>query len=272
MTALGSALPAPDPAVRWGRSRPRCHRLFLLGQGLGASKTPALHEAEGAAQGMWLSYRILDVDEWGVTDADLPEVLDWAKACGFSGFNVTHPFKQSVIAHLDELSPHAAALGAVNTVVLRDGRAIGHNTDWRGFQQPFADAMPDVGADTVVAQLGAGGAGAAVAYALLDLGVAELRIFDLDSARGADLVARMATLFGPDRVRVCADPVDALGAADGVVNTTPMGMAGHPGSAAPAGSLRPDLWVAEIIYFPLETELLAQARRRRSSARNRLRR
>lgn len=261
MTALISALPAPDHPARWQGSRPHCHRLFLLGQGVGESKTPGLHEAEGAAQGLWLSYRILDVDEWGVTEADLPDVLDWAKNSGFSGFNVTHPFKQAIIAHLDELSPRAAALGAVNTVVLRDGRAVGHNTDWCGYQQPFADAMPEVGAGSVVVQLGAGGAGAAVAYALLDLGVSQLQVFDLDADRAADLCARMAALFGPDRVSVGADLVGALASADGVVNTTPMGMAAHPGSAVPADSLRPELWVSEIVYFPLQTELLAQARR-----------
>ena len=105
-------------------------------------------------------------------------------------------------------------------------------------------------------QLGAGGAGAAVAHALLNLGVGRLAVFDTDRRapqRAADLAAR----FGAGRP---AGPTSrGGGAADGLVNTTPVGMAKYPGMPLPAGLLRPDLWVAEIIYFPLETELLRRA-------------
>ncbi len=258
--ALVGELPVSDHPVRWSAGRPVCHRLFLLGDGIGESRTPGLHEAEGAAQGMWLTYRILDSHEWGITADDLPDVVSWALASGFSGFNVTHPFKQAIIPHLDGLSARATALGAVNTVVLRGGRAIGHNTDWCGYQKPFADALPDARRGHVV-QIGAGGAGAAVAYAMLDLGARRVEIFDLDVERAAHLVDRMAGLFGPHRVAVGTDVAASLADADGLVNASPMGMATHPGSPIAADLLRPDLWVSEIVYFPLHTELLVQARR-----------
>lgn len=265
----GAPWPAPDadrrPQLRpsaggWARGvRPAIYRLFLLGEGIGASRTPALHEYEGREQGMWLSYRILDSLEWGITAADLPAVLDWARSSGFSGFNVTHPFKQAIIPSLDELSDRASALGAVNTVVLRDGRAIGHNTDWCGYQKPFADALPDACQGTVV-QLGAGGAGAAVAYATLDLGAPLLIIHDINAERARQLVERMRGIFGHDRVRVGDDLARSLAGAEGVVNATPVGMATHPGCAIDAGLLRPQHWVSEIVYFPLHTELLVRAR------------
>ena len=266
----GAPWPAPDatrhpfagpPEGGWARgARPAIHRLFLLGEGIGASRTPALHEYEGRQQGMWLSYRILDSLDWGITTDDLPAVLGWARSSGFSGFNVTHPFKQAIIPSLDELSDRARALGAVNTVVLRDGRAVGHNTDWCGYQKPFRDALPDACRGTVV-QFGAGGAGSAVAYATLDLGTPLVIIHDIDPARAAALVERMQGIFGPDRIRVGDDPAVSVAGAEGVVNATPVGMTTHPGCPIDDTLLRPDLWVSEIVYFPIQTELLVRARK-----------
>lgn len=261
VATAGTVPPSADAAAppTWRTGRPVSHRLFLLGEGIGASKTPGLHEAEARAQGIWLSYRCLDSLTWGITADDLPEVVAWARTDGFSGFNVTHPFKQAIIPALDGLSPRASALGAVNTVVFRDGAAIGHNTDWCGYQKPFRDALPEACTGTVV-QLGAGGAGAAVAYATLDLGTPRLIIHDLRADRARDLADRMGRLFGADRVEVGTDLGESLAGAEGLVNATPMGMATHPGSPVPAGLLRPELWVSEIVYFPLHTELLVQAR------------
>ncbi len=252
-------LSASDEPAGWSENAPVCHRLFLLGDDIGESKTPGLHEAEGSAQGMWLSYRILDSHRWGIAVTDLADVVEWARAAGFSGFNVTHPFKQAIIPHLDGLSPRAAAIGAVNTVVLRNGRAVGHNTDWCGFQKPFADALPDAGTGTVV-QFGAGGAGAATAYALLDLGVPRVEVFDLDGDRSRSLVERMTAVYGPGRIAVAVDIAESLSTAEGMVNATPVGMAPYPGTPVAPSLLRPELWVAEIVYFPLHTELLVRAR------------
>ena len=164
-----------------------------------------------------------------------------------------------MIPLLDTLSPDARALGAVNTVVFENGRAIGHNTDWSGFAESFRRELADVARGRVV-QFGAGGAGAAVAHALLTLGVDRLTIIDTDAARAEELAAALGGRFGAGRAVAGADVADAVGAADGIVNTTPLGMAKYPGMPLAASLLQPRLWVADIVYFPLETELLRAAR------------
>jgi shikimate dehydrogenase len=164
-----------------------------------------------------------------------------------------------VIPHLDELSEDARALGAVNTVLFKDGKRIGHNTDWSGFAEPFRRKMADVARDRVV-QIGAGGAGSAVAHAAMVLGVKQLTIIDIDPARAQRVADNLGRHFGPGRARAGLDVAAAVAEADGIINATPIGMDGHPGMPLPAQLLRAELWVAEVIYFPLETELLRRAR------------
>ncbi|MET7244495.1 shikimate dehydrogenase [Methylobacterium sp. EM32] len=232
----------------------------LIGNGIQASRTPAMHEREGDAQGLRLLYQKIDLERLGLGAEALPELLQAAERMGFSGLNITHPCKQAVLAHLDELSPDAAALGAVNTVVLRDGKRVGHNTDWWGFAEAFRRGLPDVTLDRVV-QLGAGGAGAAVAHALLTLGVKDLVLNDIDPARAASVAASLCERFGAGRARACTDLQAEVAAADGLVHCTPTGMDKYPGLPLPAEYLHPKLFVAEIVYFPLETALLREARR-----------
>lgn len=228
----------------------------LVGSGIGPSASPALHEREADELGLRYLYRRLDLD---VLRRPVADVLAAARLTGFDGLNVTHPAKQAVLPHLDELSPEAAALGAVNTVVFDGGRAIGHNTDATGFARSLTRGLPDVRLDDVV-QLGAGGAGAAVAHALLSLGTGRLTIHDIDGERSAKLVDALRQRFGTARAET--GDLHAVRRADGLVHATPTGMAAHPGSPIPAELLRPELWVADIVYRPLETALLADARAR----------
>jgi shikimate dehydrogenase len=222
----------------------------LIGAGIQDSRSPALHEGEARAQGLDLEYELLDLDRLGAEA--LPEVLAAAKRRGFSGLNITYPCKQAVIPLLDELSPDARTLQAVNTVVIRAGRTTGHNTDWSGFAEGFRRGLPGAKLDRVV-QLGAGGAGAAVAHAARRLGVRELTIFDLDSERARQLAASVSASAGTDLAA-------SMAAADGLIHCTPTGMAKMPGLPLDASLLRKHHWVAEIVYFPLETELLKAAR------------
>lgn len=233
----------------------------LIGAGIGKSRTPGLHEREGAHLGLRYIYKLIDLDVLGLDAAALPELIRAAERLGFDGLNITHPCKQAVIPLLDDLSPDAEAIGAVNTVLLRNGRRIGHNTDWSGFAESFRRELPGVARDRVV-QFGAGGGGAAVAHALLSEGVGELAIVDVERERARGLAASLEARFGQGRAMWSADAASAMSRADGMVNTTPMGMAAYPGSPCPPDLLRPDLWVADIVYFPLETELLACARAR----------
>ncbi|MEW9678612.1 shikimate dehydrogenase [Pseudomonas sp. TE50-2] len=231
----------------------------LIGRGIQASRTPALHEHEGDAQALRYLYRLIDADQLGLDDSALPALLDAAQCTGFSGLNITYPFKQAILPLLDELSDEARGIGAVNTVVLRDGRRIGHNTDCLGFAEGLRRGLPGVARRRVV-QLGAGGAGAAVAHALLAEGVEQLHLFEVDPARAQALVDNLTQRFGAGRAMLGSDLGETLAGADGLVNTTPVGMAKLPGTPLPPALLHPRLWVAEIIYFPLETELLRQAR------------
>src|ERR687890_593960 len=117
----------PGPAVLIG----------LVGAGIQASRSPALHEREGEAHGLRYIYKLIDLDRLGLSADNLPEIVVAAERMGFDGLNVTHPCKQAVIPLLDHLSPDAQAIGAVNTVLLRDGQREGHNTDWYGFAESF---------------------------------------------------------------------------------------------------------------------------------------
>lgn len=231
----------------------------LIGAGIQASRTPALHEREAAEQGLEYEYRLLDLDLLGMDAEDLPELLATAERAGFAGLNITFPCKQSVVPLLTDLSEDARALGAVNTVVLREGRRIGHNTDWWGFAEGFRRGLPGAALERVV-QLGAGGAGSAVAHAALTLGVRRLELFDLEPARARQLAADLSARFGAGRA-VAGESLDvAMAETDGLIHATPTGMAKHPGLPLPAELLRAQIWVAEIVYFPLETELLRTAR------------
>ncbi|MEW2074632.1 shikimate dehydrogenase [Streptomyces sp. NPDC012403] len=236
----------------------------LIGSGIGPSLSPALHEREAGRQGLRCLYRLLDLDTIGVPPEAVGELLRAARLLGFDGLNITHPCKRLVVEHLDALDPRAEALGAVNTVVFEGGRAVGHNTDVTGFAAAFARGLPDAPLERVV-QLGAGGAGAAVAHATLTLGAERVTVVDALPERAVDLAAALDRSFGPGRA--AAAPLDRLpellGAADGhggLVHATPTGMAAHPGLPLPAGLLHPGLWVAEVVYRPLETELLRTAR------------
>jgi shikimate dehydrogenase len=235
--------------------------LGLVGEGIGASLTPAMQEREGRVQGLDLAYRLIDATRRGFGVADLPEVIAWAQRLGYDGLNVTHPFKQAVVPLLDELSEDAADLGAVNTVVFRDGRSLGRNTDWSGYGRAFRQVLPDAVEDRAVL-VGAGGAGVAVGYGLLEQGAEHVWVLDSDRDRADACVVRLAKRFGDDRVSVASDLRSALDDAQGLVNATPVGMHGHPGMPVPGEAVHDGLWVSDVVYFPLETELVALARAR----------
>ncbi|MFC7882215.1 shikimate dehydrogenase [Streptomyces sp. NPDC057376] len=234
----------------------------LIGSGIGPSLSPALHQREAGRQGLRYLYRLIDIDTLGVPPEAVGDLLRAARDLGFDGLNITHPCKQLVIEHLDALAPPAEALGAVNTVVFDDtGRATGHNTDVTGFAASFARGLPDAPLERVV-QLGAGGAGAAVAHATLTLGAGQVTVVDALPDRAAALAAQLEGHFGEGRAaHATPDRLPALlTTADGIVHATPTGMAAHPGLPLPAALLHPGLWVAEVVYRPLETELLRTAR------------
>ena len=235
--------------------------LALVGAGIGGSLTPAMHENEGRAQGLSVTYRRVDLEALGLGVGDLPEVLNWARRFGLDGLNITHPCKQAVLPLLDQVAPSAAAIGAVNTVVISEGRLTGHNTDASGFVAALRHALPDALAGAAVL-LGAGGAGSAVAYAVLAAGMPHLTVVDVDVSRREALVSHLADRFSADRVAAAATAEVPLARAGGFINATPIGMAGRPGLPLDEGLVRPDLWVADIVYVPVKTPLVRLARSR----------
>ena len=233
----------------------------LIGAGIQRSLTPAMHEEEARAQCLRLHYQLIDLDAAQVGVEKLPTLIDAARIMGFAGLNITYPCKQAVIPLLDELSDEARAMGAVNTVVFRGGRAIGHNTDGSGWAWGFRRALPQADLRRVVL-LGAGGAGSAIAHAVLRLGAERLVIVDREAGRASAAATALNAAHGAGRVGADTDAATALAGATGLIHATPTGMDKLPGLPLPADLLRPDLWVAEIVYFPLDTELLRAARAR----------
>src|SRR4029453_15197511 len=231
----------------------------LVGAGIQHSSSPSMHMDEGQSLGFSISYELFDFDLMPTGAARLAAVVEEAERRGFVGLNVTYPSKQAIISLVHELSPEAHPLHSVNTVLFRGGARSGHNTDWWGFAESFRREMSDVNARRVVL-VGAGGAGAAVGYAMLKSGTQGVSVHDMERARAVALAERMAGLFEDRKVSVCDDVPAALAAADGLVHATPTGMQKYPGIPVPAECLRPPLWVAEIVYAPLLTELLRTAR------------
>ncbi|MEP6836956.1 MAG: shikimate dehydrogenase, partial [Bradyrhizobium sp.] len=226
----------------------------LIGAPIAQSASPAMHERAADALGIRCHYQLIEVA--GADPAGLRALLDGVKNFGFAGVNVTFPYKEAVVPLLDELSDGARAIGAVNTVVVRGGKLTGHNTDTSGFERAIANLVT-ASRRGPVTLIGAGGVGKAIAFALANLGVAELGIFDSDPAKAAQLAAQ---LQGRLRSRIAASVADAMQGAVGVINGTPVGMLPNRGSPIPVELLHRDLWVADAVYSPLWTPLLIAAK------------
>ncbi len=147
-------------------------------------------------------------------------------------------------------------MGAVNTIVVRDGRLVGHNTDTTGFARAVRDLVIGSG-QGAVAVIGAGGVGKAIAYALAGLGVAGIRLFDTDRSKAERLAGLLRAYSG---IVVVDSVEDALRGAVGLVNATPVGMLPSRGTPVPDALLHDGLWIADAVYTPLWTPLLTAAK------------
>ncbi len=228
--------------------------LGLIGAPIKSSASPAMHEAAGDALGIRCHYQLIEVA--GADRDELGRLLYGVRRLGFSGVNVTFPYKEAVIGLIDELSPGARSVGAVNTIVVQGGRLVGHNTDATGFRRAIAPFVESSG-HGAVALLGAGGVGKAIAFALAELSVADIRVFDTDSAKAAALAALIGART---KATPCASVEQAMEGAVGLVNGTPVGMAPNRDAPAPAARLHAGLFVADAVYSPLWTPLLRSAR------------
>jgi shikimate dehydrogenase len=232
----------------------------LIGADIQKSLAPALQEEEARRHGLRLHYQLIDLAAAGVGIEALSGLISAVRLMKFAGLNITFPCKQAVIPLLDGLSDEARAIGAVNAVVREGDRLVGYNTDSPGWSWGFKRVLPKADLSRVVL-LGAGGAGASVGYAAMDLGVAELHIFDADPSRAAALASHLASRFPGRKTFQVQDLAAAVKAASGLIHATPVGMLGHAGMPLDERLLRPSMWVSEVVYVPLETELLKAARR-----------
>lgn len=230
----------------------------LMGWPVKHSRSPQLHSYWLALHGIDGAYVPLPVEPKGLATA-----LRALPALGFVGSNLTVPHKEAALAIVDRVHPVARRVGAVNTVVVAaDGALEGRNTDAFGFLAALEQDAPSWSADRPAVVLGAGGAARAVLVALVDAGVAEIRLINRTRARADALTA----LGAPIRSVEWASRSHALDGAGLVVNTTTLGMGGQPPLDIDLAALPKAAVVNDIVYSPLETPLLAAARARGNTA------
>jgi len=233
----------------------------LIGENIRLSLAPALHEDAFRALGLDGRYHLI---EFAKSDRrTLAQALEAAKTIGMLGVNVTHPFKEAVLPLLDRVAGDAKRAGAANTVVFeKDGSTSGHNTDLSGFRAALSSEIDEAAVrGKSVLVLGAGGAGRAVTFALVDLGVETIHLFDPDRRR-AETLAGILNEGRAKPVAMLAAPAEAAARVQGIVNASMIGMTGYAGCPLDVDLLRSDHWVGDVIYTPLKTELLAKAEKR----------
>ena len=231
-------------------------QLFVIGDPVAHSLSPLLHQAMLDQTGAAYRY-----DVRTVRPEELPAFVRWAKDGGCAGFNVTMPHKEAILPLLDEVDTTAASCGAVNTVCIREGRAIGHNTDGTGFLDSLAGQGFYPQGRTVLL-LGAGGAAKAVGHALATAGAGRIIVCARRLERAAALAAQLpgcgeGIVLAQDAIQQAASACDLL------VNATPLGMAGSPAFARLdfLQAMPPHAVVYDLVYHPRRTALLEAAAR-----------
>jgi shikimate dehydrogenase len=228
----------------------------IIGMPVVHSRSPVLHNFWLAAHGIKGAYVPLAVAPERLKDA-LPGLV----ALGFRGCNVTMPHKQTTMALLDRVNETARRIGAVNTIVVEaDGTLSGFNNDGNGFVQSLRDVLPGWRADAgPILLLGAGGSARAVVVALLENGARQIRIANRTAAKAQSI----ATEFGAAVTAVSwAERNAAMADVALLVNCTDQGMIGKPALDIDLVRLASSTLVADLIYTPLETPFLAEARKR----------
>jgi len=228
----------------------------LIGSGIGLSRTPGMHKRVGHLLGLNYSYEIMDVDTAQYCNFSLAQLIERCESLGYAGLNITYPFKQEVLPLLDELSDNAKMSAAVNTVVFKQGRRFGYNTDYSGFVKAFEQQMSDVVVDRALL-LGAGGAGSAAAFAMAGSAAKSVFIYDRNPEKAAQLAVKL-NIHYPNLNIECYDRlIEAIRAKpNGVINASPMGMQAYPGSPFPQREWQQSLWAVDLVYLPLQTQFL----------------
>ena len=232
-------------------------KLGLIGDNIAASRAPDLHRIAGRLNNMDVQYDRLIPKELNQT---FDQIFESYPDNGYQALNITYPYKEYVIPKVEIDDPMVRAIAAVNTVVFEGTSSKGYNTDYTGFiaayEQVRAGAAPGV-----CCLVGTGGVGRALAFGLVKLGANEIRLFDRDSAKAQQLACDLNAL-DPQTVVTAVDDLDVATAnCDGLLNGTPLGMVGYPGSAfEPKATLTNAAWVFDAVYTPIETMFLQNAK------------
>lgn len=251
--------PMTRPLGSPGSTPGTSHRLGLVGSGIDMSLAPAFHRLAGELIGIDVSYELIPRDP--SLTAGLDVLLRQLAADGYQGVNVTVPFKASASRAAAQPSTEVVATGVANTLLLgADGPTHAFNTDLSGFKWAYRRRF---GGDPpgTVAVLGAGGVGTATAAALVDLGAAALRIYDVvpDRSRKLAGLLRDRDHSGGVDVSVAATAEAAVAGVDGLVNGTPVGMSWSPGTPVDLAAIEGQRWIFDAIYSPIETPLMVRA-------------
>lgn len=223
-------------------------RLGLIGGNITESRSPALQIVCGLSVGLNVSYDLLIPEEQGLS---LEEVLKRCKNAGFDGVNITYPYKEDVLKYVDVGEPIITELGASNTVRFAAAGATAWNTDYSGFMAAYRAKWGEVKPGRVL-MIGTGGVGRAIAFALAALGATEILLHDIDVAKAKALADSVG-----GRV-VSASLLSDLDGVDGVINCTPLGMAGREGSALPSTVRGNPRWAFDAVYTPEHTMFRGQ--------------
>lgn len=232
-------------------------RLGLIGDNIAMSQAPRLHQLAGQLSAQIVTYDRLVPRERGRT---FEELFDYCMRAGYRGVNITYPYKERVVGKVEIEDELVSAIGAVNTVIFENGRALGFNTDYSGFNAAYrgicGDTLP--GPTYVV---GAGGVGRAIAFGLVALGARDLRIADQDPVKAKVLAAALCAARPGLRTEVSTgdDSATLLRGIEGVVNGTPVGMVGHAGTPLPRAAMAGARWAFDAVYTPVDTVFLRDA-------------
>lgn len=230
-------------------------RLGLIGGNITESRSPALQIVCGLSIGRNVSYDLLIPAEQGL---DFAGMLRRCERLGFDGVNVTYPFKEEVTHLVKPGTAVVKALGAANTVRFGPQGARAYNTDHTGFIAAYRERFGETAPGRVLL-LGTGGVGRAIAFALADLGASEILLYDIDQSKADTLMRAMGTYAGTAMRVHGAHVLAELDGIDGIVNCTPLGMVGNPGSALPQDFRGHPQWAFDAVYTPEHTPFRAQA-------------
>ena len=231
-------------------------RLGLIGDNIARSQSPRLHRLAGMQNGVRVTYDSLVPVDMG---QDFNQVFAEVAASGYRGINVTYPYKERAATKVVIDDPLVRAIGAVNTVVLDAGGPHGHNTDHSGFVAAYRRVRGEAPPGPVL-MIGAGGVGKAVAFGLLALGATRIAIADRDLSKAQTLAAALTAARPGLLTQTGVDAAPLAAGAEGIINCTPVGMVGYPGTPLPRTALAGAAWAFDAVYTPVDTGFLTDAK------------